>query len=288
MKKLNQEKFVNSSVNWLKERAKSANKDGFVIGISGGVDSAVVSTLCAMTGMKLLCLEMPIRQGKSQVARAKNHIDWLKKKFANVSSAEVDLTSSYESLHEKFGDYRDGIIEGEVIDESNFEFVMGNTRSRMRMITLYQFSGMYNLLVAGTGNKVEDFGIGFFTKGGDQIVDISPIADINKTEVWNLARHLGVNSEIIEAKPTDGLHEDGRTDEDQIGASYDELEWAMETLKYIIDMNALPKEQIENVAQDLGSTDREKEVLRIYIQRHRANQHKMNPIPVFDASGCRK
>jgi len=272
------EQLARDITSWIKDYIESTGRKGAVIGISGGVDSAVVSTLCARTGLKLLCLEMPIHQGKSQVSRAKDHIEWLKDEFVNVSSANIDLSQTYNVIASRYGDFSDGLEAGsglERVSEDKFNFVLGNTRSRMRMMTLYQFAGMYDLLVAGTGNKIEDFGIGFFTKGGDQIVDFSPIADLLKTEVWELAEYLGVSKDIVNAAPTDGLHEDGRTDEQAIGATYQELEWAMEYYdKNANDINL----DIHNYQ---NCTEREKEVMKIYLGMHRANQHKMQPIPVF-------
>ncbi|MGC6434201.1 MAG: NAD(+) synthase [Crocinitomicaceae bacterium] len=239
-------------VNWLKEYAINANSKGFVIGISGGIDSAVTSTLCALTGLDVILLSMPIRQGKAEFERANNHITDLKNKFPNVKSIEVNLTSTFENL--------ENVLPKSSVDH---HLAMANTRSRMRMTTLYAIAQPHNCLVAGTGNKIEDFGVGFYTKYGDGGVDISPIADLTKTEVWELGRELGVINEIIIAKPTDGLFEDGRSDEDQMGATYPELEWAM---GFSGDESML--------------NQREKEVIEIYRRLNRQNQHKMNPIPV--------
>jgi len=269
---------------WLKEYAQKSRQRGFVIGVSGGIDSAVVSTLCAQTGLPLLILEMPIHQGQDQVTRAKNHIAWLKENFSNVESKEIDLTDAYDILYEDFS--KGGPSFGRQIMQEDYDFSMANTRSRLRMITLYQYAGMYRMLVAGTGNKVEDFGIGFYTKYGDGGVDISPIADLMKSEVYALGAVLGVGNDILTAAPTDGLHSDSRTDEDQIGATYDELEWAM---TWIADHT--------NVEQGVGSwyddsedtslTIRKIEVLAIYNKFHNANKHKMESIPVFDSSSYR-
>lgn len=239
-------------VNWLKEYAINANSKGFVIGISGGIDSAVTSTLCALTGLDVILLSMPIRQGKAEFERANNHITDLKNKFPNVKSIEVNLTSTFENL--------ENVLPKSSVDH---HLAMANTRSRMRMTTLYAIAQPHNCLVAGTGNKIEDFGVGFYTKYGDGGVDISPIADLTKTEVWELGKELDVIDEIIIAKPTDGLFEDGRSDEDQMGATYPELEWAM---GFSGDESML--------------NQREKEVIEIYRRLNRQNQHKMNPIPV--------
>ncbi|SNR67326.1 NAD+ synthase [Lutibacter agarilyticus] len=254
---MNTEKVVEYIVDWLKTYATNANVNGFVIGISGGIDSAVTSTLCAKTGFPVLCVEMPIHQGEHQVSRAKEHISQLKAQFPQVSSVEVNLTNTFEEFKK---------VVPVIDDEATVNMSLANTRARLRMSTLYYLAGLHGYLVAGTGNKVEDFGVGFYTKYGDGGVDLSPIADLMKSEVYKLAAVLGVPTSIQKAQPTDGLFGDSRTDEDQIGASYDELEWAM------------------NQA-DLGKTandfeGREKEAFTIYAQRNRANKHKMDPIPV--------
>ncbi|MEL6810240.1 MAG: NAD(+) synthase [Bacteroidota bacterium] len=253
------EKVVDHIVDWLKDYAQKAHMKGFVIGISGGIDSAVTSTLCARTGLELLCLEMPIHQAPSQVSRAQNHIDWLQTNFDKVSTHTIDLTPVFDN-------FVDAVPKVEN-EESRF-LSLANTRARLRMTTLYYFAALNKYLVAGTGNKVEDFGVGFYTKYGDGGVDLSPIADLMKSEVYDLARYMGVNQEIIDAAPTDGLWGDNRTDEDQIGATYDELEWAMHM-------------------QDQGKTssdfqDREKTVFELYMRLNSANQHKMKPIPVCE------
>lgn len=253
------EKVVAHIVNWLKDYAVNANIKGFTIGISGGIDSAVTSTLCAKTGLELLCLEMPIHQAESQVSRASRHIEWLKEGFETVQSQEVQLTPVFDSLVNQLPP-----VENE---EERF-MSLANTRARLRMTTLYYFAALNGYLVAGTGNKVEDFGVGFFTKYGDGGVDLSPIADLLKSQVYEIAEFLGVNEEIIKAAPTDGLWGDDRTDEDQIGATYPELEWAMK-------MKANGK-----TTNDF--TGREKEVFRIFNSYNTANRHKMIPIPVCE------
>ena len=258
---------------WLKEYANKAGARGFVIGVSGGIDSAVVSALCAKTGLNLLVLEMPIHQGYAEVGRAQDHIKWLKANYPNVESKVVDLTDAYDILYE---DLAQGTPPfGRQISQEDYDFSMANTRSRLRMTSLYAYAGMYKMLVAGTGNKVEDFGIGFYTKYGDGGVDISPIADLMKSEVYALGAELGVIDSILTAAPTDGLHEDGRTDETQIGASYDELEWAM-------NQYSNGKTPASN---DL--TERELKVLEIYNKFHNSNKHKMEPIPTFNTSKFR-
>lgn len=251
------EKVNTHIVEWLKSYAENSKVNGFVIGISGGVDSAVTSTLCAQTGLKVLCVEMPIHQAPSHVSRAKEHIEQLKNRFPNVTNAVADLTSVFETFKKEVPT---------TDNESLVNLSLANTRARLRMTTLYYFAGIHGLLVAGTGNKVEDFGVGFYTKYGDGGVDLSPIADLMKSEVYQLGTYLKIPNSILTAAPTDGLFGDERTDEDQIGASYDELEWAMNLTNS------------ETNANDFS--EREKEVLRIYKKLNQNNQHKMNPIPV--------
>lgn len=251
------EKVNQHIVEWLKEYALKAGVNGFVIGISGGVDSAVTSTLCAQTGLTTLCIEMPIHQDKTQVGRGQEHIEQLKKRFPNVKNDIADLTSVFEAFKKE-------VPESE--NDAKLNLSLANTRARLRMTTLYYFAGIHGLLVAGTGNKVEDFGVGFYTKYGDGGVDISPIADLMKSDVYALGEYLQIPDSIQKAAPTDGLFGDSRTDEDQLGATYDELEWAM-----------LMTEEHKKSENFSG---REKEVFEIYTKLNRANQHKMNPIPV--------
>ncbi len=256
---MNAEKVVDYIVDWLKSYATKANVNGFVIGVSGGIDSAVASTLCAKTGFPVLCVEMPIHQSEDQVNRAYDHINWLQKSYKNTTMKQVNLTSVFDNLIASFPS---------VENEEQRLMSLANTRARLRMTSLYYFAAIHGYLVAGTGNKVEDFGVGFYTKYGDGGVDLSPIADLMKSEVYEIAKYLGVISDIIIAPPTDGLWGDDKTDEDQIGASYDELEWAME--------------QTELGKNIDDFKDREKEVFRIYTQRNKANKHKMEPIPVCE------
>jgi NAD+ synthase len=259
MNPMQTEKVIDHIVNWLKTYATDAKIKGFVIGISGGIDSAVTSTLCAKTGLDLLCVEMPIHQGANQVTRASNHIDWLQQNFEHVSREPVNLTSVFDNL----------VSALPAVDNEEARFMsLANTRARLRMTTLYYFAALKSYLVAGTGNKVEDFGIGFYTKYGDGGVDLSPIADLLKTEVYEIAKYMGINEEIIIAPPTDGLWGDSRTDEDQIGATYPELEWAM-------DMDSKGKKAHE-------FKGREKEVFLIFKRYNSMNQHKMLPIPVCE------
>ena len=239
---------------WMQNYAKTAKSKGFVVGISGGIDSAVTSTLAAKTGFPVMCVEMPIHQVADQVSRAQEHINWLKKNYSNVNSVDVELTTIFDS-------FIDAVPA--VGDSENRLRSLVNTRARLRMTTLYYFAQLHNYLVTGTGNKVEDFGIGFYTKYGDGGVDLSPIADLMKTEVFALGKTLGVCQSILDAPPTDGLWNDDRTDEDQIGATYPELEWAM---------------TFEGEEKNLSF--RQKEVLTIYRSLNQANKHKMIPIPV--------
>ena len=226
-------------LNYVNSMPKKA--ESLVIGISGGIDSSVSSTLSAMTGLKTIVLSMPIKQKSSQHDLSLKHQEWLKENFKNVEGITVELDSLFSTFEKTL---------------KNFDSLhgMANSRARLRMTTLYQVAAANNGIVVGTGNKVEDFGIGFYTKYGDGGVDISPIADCNKTEVWELGKELKILQEIIDAPPTDGLWDDGRTDEGQLGLSYKELEEAME---------------------NKNSKNRQK-----YIQIRNANLHKMDPIPV--------
>jgi len=249
-------KTIDHITAWLKDYAEKANSKGFIIGISGGIDSAVTSYLCAKTGLKVICLEMNIHQNPSEVNRGMEHIHHLEAKFPNVSHYSINLTATFDTLRAALP-----------IESQTHGLSMANTRARLRMTTLYAVGQANGLLVAGTGNKVEDFGVGFYTKYGDGGVDLSPIADLTKTDVFEIAKELDVVASIQKAQPTDGLWDDERTDEGQIGATYPELEWAMA-------FNAN-----ENVTEEHLS-DREREVLRIYRTFNRANKHKMVPIPV--------
>lgn len=253
------EKVIDHIVNWLKNYANNAKVNGFVIGISGGIDSAVTSMLCAKTGLDLLCLEMPIHQPINHVSRGKEHIKQLKDNFANVKNTLVDLTPVFDQFK----------AEVSIIDnQATVDMALANTRARLRMTTLYYYAGLHGLLVAGTGNKIEDFGVGFFTKYGDGGVDLSPIADLTKSEVYDLAKMLGISSSIINAVPSDGLFGDDRSDEDQIGASYPELEWAMSMKE-----NGKKLEDFEG---------RKREVFELFSKLNANNQHKMVPIPICE------
>ena len=241
-------------INWLTDYSKTGNFK-FVIGVSGGIDSAVVSTLCAMTGIDTFVMTLPLQQKPEQLEIARKHIDHLTANYSNVSASEVDLTDVFLALKNTLSDYDN-------------DLGWANSKSRLRMITLYQLATYVGGIVVGTGNKVEDFGVGFFTKYGDGGVDISPIADLTKTEVRGLAKELGVIEDIILAKPTDGLWDDDRTDEEQIGASYEELEWAMAYDGEVSELEG-----------------RQKEVHDIYTGFNNRNKHKMVAIPMFINDG---
>ena len=230
-------------VSWLRTYRRDSGMDSWVVGVSGGIDSAVVSTLCAETGLPTYTLGMPIHQNEYQENLSDAHLDWLTWKYTNVTRLKFDLTNTFDTFVSSMDGYNEN------------KLALANTRSRIRMITLYQVAGSVGGIVVGTGNKVEDYGIGFYTKYGDGGVDIAPIADLYKTEVWELGKHLGVDQRIIDASPTDGLWDDSRTDEAQIGASYEDLEYAMEhgngpAVRILHDLNA-------------------------------KNKHKMIPIPTF-------
>lgn len=249
-------KIIDHIVNRLKAYCDEAGLKGFVVGISGGIDSAVTSTLCAKTGKETLLLNMPIYQAPEQVSLAEQHMRWLEKNYGHVRGIKTDLTPVFQALEKTFPpDIQDGLT-------------MANTRSRMRMVTLYAFATHHKMLVVGTGNRVEDLGVGFFTKYGDGGVDILPIGDLMKSEVYAIGRELGIVDTILNAPPTDGLWSDNRTDESQIGATYAELEAAMQ-----FDAESMPEDQL---------TARQKEVLSIYRRLHHANRHKMDPIPIIN------
>ncbi len=246
--------IINHIVEWMNLYCENSKLSGFIVGVSGGIDSAVTSTLCAMTGKPVHAISMPIHQAEDQYDLSVQHIDWLCQNYPNVTKHVVDLTPSFQAL--------ESAIPADIRDPLS----LANARSRIRMVCLYTFASHHRSLVAGTGNKVEDFGVGFFTKYGDGGVDLSPIADLMKTEVYALAQHMNVISGIQNAAPTDGLWDDGRTDEGQLGASYPELEWAM-------------RFEQSNQPDDL-LTQRQAEVQETYRRFHRSNLHKMEPIPV--------
>tara|TARA_R110002012_G_scaffold118211_1_gene266363 strand:+ start:5757 stop:6506 length:750 start_codon:yes stop_codon:yes gene_type:complete len=235
---------------WLKQYLQDSGTKCFVIGVSGGIDSAVSSTLCAETGINTYVINIPIKSKQKNTDLSQLHCDWLCEKYMNVEQLHIDATSAYQSF------------EGIFKETENYNLLANaNSKSRMRMMILYYLATVKGGLVVGTGNKVEDFGVGFYTKYGDGGVDISPLADLTKTQVREMAASLNINKEILNAPPTDGLWEDSRTDESQIGASYEELEWAMEHVE--------------------GLTERQRKVLGIYNTFNTKNKHKMEPIPVY-------
>jgi NAD+ synthase len=240
MKPLDKAKFIS---NWIRNYTEMmpSKAQSLVIGISGGIDSSVSSTLSAMTGLKTIVLSMPIKQKSSQHDLSLKHQEWLVKNFNNVEPQIINLDKLFETFEN-------------TLSKFDSELGLANSRARLRMTTLYQVAAANKGIVVGTGNKVEDFGVGFYTKYGDGGVDISPIADCNKTEVWEMGKELNILKEIIEAAPTDGLWEDGRTDEGQLGLKYIELEEAM---------------------NNINSINREK-----YEKIRKMNLHKMEPIPV--------
>ena len=240
---MNASEKVNFISNWIKNYVDTMPKkaQSLVIGISGGIDSSVASTLSAMTGLKTIVLTMPIKQKSSQHDLSLKHRDWLLKKFSNVEAHTINLDELFNVFSSSLSNF------------SN-EHGFANSRARLRMTTLYQVAAANSGIVVGTGNKVEDFGVGFYTKYGDGGVDISPIADCNKSEVWEMGKELGILNEIIEAAPTDGLWDDGRTDEGQLGFKYHELEEAME------NSNSKYRSEYEKIRKQ--------------------NLHKMEPIPV--------
>tara|TARA_B100001121_G_C18671075_1_gene613867 strand:+ start:477 stop:1226 length:750 start_codon:yes stop_codon:yes gene_type:complete len=238
---------------WIKNYVAENNRESLVVGISGGIDSSVVSILCAMTELPVYALTMPIRQIDSQNDLSLKHGEWLVNRFKNVSHCIIPLDSVYNSFQDSVGSPFDN------------ELAFANTKSRLRMVTLHQISGSKKGIVVGTGNKVEDFGVGFYTKYGDGGVDISPIADLFKSEVYGLAKELDVMQEIIDAPPTDGLWEDGRTDQDQLGGlTYDQMERAMDL------------DQKGAIAVGDDNT-----LLENYRNIRKQNLHKMEPIPVY-------
>lgn len=233
----------NRIVQWLSDYAVEHNIKAFVIGVSGGIDSAVSATLAAKTGLRTYAVGMPIHQKEEQETLSDAHLEWLQTNFGNVIVNKFDLTKVFDTFQFTMREYG--------VDK----LALANSRSRLRMVTLYQVATSVGGIVVGTGNKVEDYGVGFYTKYGDGGVDIAPIADLYKTEVWELGRHFGVDQRIIDASPTDGLWDDGRTDEDQLGASYSALEEAME----------------------FGTGD----AVEVLKKFNAMNSHKMNPIPTF-------
>jgi NAD+ synthase len=240
---MNSDKKIDYISNWIKEYVSSLNFQpvSLVIGVSGGIDSAVTSALCAKTGFKTIAISMPIKQNATQHDLSLKHLEWLNNNFSNVETRIIDLDKIFQSFENTMKDF-------------NNSLAFANSRSRLRMVTLYQIAQANKGIVVGTGNKVEDFGVGFYTKYGDGGVDISPIADCSKTDVWNIGKSLGVINKIIEAAPTDGLWDDSRNDESQLGLSYEQIEEAMENSK--------------------------SKYFKKYQEIREPNLHKMKPIPV--------
>ena len=253
---MNTKQRIKHIVKWIKTYARSAKIDTLVVGISGGIDSSVVSTLCAETGLKTIVVQMPIRQNRKLDNRSSMQANWLLERYKNVTYVSMDLTPVFTAFEKK--------LEPICRDSTDITLAFANSRARLRMMTLYQIAQSYGGLVVGTGNRVEDFGVGFFTKYGDGGVDISPIGDCMKTDVWDMGREFGLSQEIIDAEPTDGLWDDGRTDEGQLGMTYPELELAM--------TQAETNSGVDNKT--------EKENLKRYRAIRARNLHKMEPIPV--------
>ncbi len=254
---MNYKKLNSDIISWIKNYAEKHNMSTLVVGISGGIDSAVVSTLCAKTGIDTIVVSMPIKQIESQNNLSINHGSWLTKKYNNVKHEIIDMTNIFLEIEFKF----------ENINYSTLH-ALANTRARLRMLGLYQIAGTNNGLVVGTGNKIEDFGIGFFTKYGDGGVDISPIGDCMKSDVWEMGKELNISKNIIDAPPTDGLWDDGRTDADQLkGLNYQQLE------------NAMKLDELNKTTNTY--TESELELLEKYIKIRKPNLHKMFEIPVF-------
>lgn len=257
-------KLANEIVAWLKDYAVTNKRNAFVVGVSGGVDSGLVSTLCAMTGLPTYVVTLPCQSKQNGLDNANLHVQWLKESFTNVTSNDIDLTTTFETFVKS--------LPPSLKNDLGF----ANAKSRLRMIALYQVATVYGGLVVGTGNKVEDFGVGFFTKYGDGGVDISPIADLTKTEVRAMAAALGIAPAVAQAVPTDGLWADNRTDEEQLGATYEELEWAMTAIANAPwDEAGLEPDWKDNF------TPRQKEVMAVYTKWHNAGAHKLAPIPTF-------
>ena len=242
---MNSSEKINYISNWIRDYAESINNKPktLVIGVSGGVDSALTSTLCARTGLKTIAVSMPIKQNSSQHDLSLRHLKFLKDNFSNIETKIIELDRVFKTFQD-------------TMKNDDSELAFANSRSRLRMVTLYQIAQSNNGIVVGTGNKVEDFGVGFYTKYGDGGVDISPIADCTKSEVWELAKEIGVNKDIVSAAPTDGLWDDNRNDENQLGLSYKQLEEAME--------------------------NKSSEYYSRYEEIRKPNLHKMKPIPVCE------
>lgn len=263
-------------VSWIREYADNNGINALVVGVSGGIDSAVVSTLCARTRIPTFVLTMPLASKMDNTILSTSHATYLRETYSNVVMQNVELSSTYEQLMKSI-DWWTDMHGGEKGTYTSNDLANANTKSRLRMVTLYQVAGSVGGIVVGTGNKVEDYGIGFYTKYGDGGVDIAPIADLYKTEVWELGRHLGVDQRIIDAAPTDGLWEDSRTDEAQVGASYEDLEWVMESNIFIHESK--PESATMWMGKEL--TENQMSAIKQYGKFNRQNKHKMISIPTF-------
>ncbi len=247
---MNSKLIIKHITDWIKNYCLNNRIKSLVIGVSGGIDSALTSTLCAKTGLKTIVVSMPIHQNKNQLNLAKKHINWLQKKYSNIEIFNINLSDVFD------------VFKNTIPEEIKNNLGLANSRARLRMTTLYQIASTKNGIVVGTGNKIEDFCIGFFTKYGDGGVDISPIGDLLKSEVYDLAKSLEIHKDIQKAEPTDGLWEDNRTDYNQIGATYEEIEWAMKNLE----------------KSDLNK--KEKALIKLYKKYNKVNKHKMSVVPV--------
>ena len=264
---MNYEQLEFDIVRWLKDYYYMYAIKAFVVGVSGGIDSAVTSTLCARTGLPTYVLTMPLHSSEENTELSDAHAYALVEKYSNVTLVNVDLTETYD----KFMFWVDDSFTGN-------DLANANTKARLRMVSLYQVAGSVGGIVVGTGNKVEDYGVGFFTKYGDGGVDISPIADLYKTQVWELGKHMGVDERIINAVPTDGLWEDNRKDEDQLGVPYEDLEWVMES--GIADNPTYDPVDLDQW-KGVTLTDVQKKAVKQYVKFNTMNKHKMQPIPTF-------
>jgi len=258
-RKLNLNLIKNNIIDWIKSYCELNSIKSLVVGVSGGIDSALVSTLCSYTGIDTYTILLPIHQNEEHTKRGENHIKWLQSKFNNVNRIKIDLSNVFDTFKLN--------LDNELHNDLSF----ANTKSRLRMTALYHIAQSKNGIVVGTGNKVEDFGVGFFTKYGDGGVDISPIADLYKSEVYEMSKLFGILEELINATPTDGLWEDNRDDETQIGVTYDELEWIME----YIENNSNYEEKLFNFS------DKEQLLFKKYSELNTKNKHKMGSIPTY-------
>ena len=262
---MNYEQLEFDIVKWLKDYYYMYALDSFVVGVSGGIDSAVTSTLCAKTGLPVHAVGMPLYQDPTQESLSDRHLEWLALNYPNVRRHKFDLSDTFDSFVDTMG------------PQFTSQHAEANSRSRLRMITLYQIAACQGGVVVGTGNKVEDYGVGFYTKYGDGGVDIAPIADLYKTQVWGLGEYMGVPQEIIDAEPTDGLWDDKRTDESQLGVSYEELEWVMES-GIINNMHDAAEAEMW---KGVPLTEDQRTAVKQYTKFNTMNKHKMLPIPTF-------